>query len=112
MKKISIWIDGIKDVRMDSLEENIECDILVIGGGIAGLSTVYNLKDSGKRIVLIDKNKCGMGATSCNTGKLTFMQDLIYHDIESNYNEKVAINIITSIIKKEKIDRDLTKTNA
>ena len=71
MKKISIWTDGIKDVRMDSLKENIECDILVIGGGIAGLSTVYNLKDSGKRIVLIDKNKCGMGATSCNTGKLT-----------------------------------------
>ena len=122
MKKISIWTDGIKDVRMDSLKENIECDILVIGGGIAGLSTVYNLKDHGKRIILIDKNKCGMGATSCNTGKLTFMQDLIYHDIESNYNEKVArlylnsqkeaINIITSIIKKEKIDCDLTKTNA
>ena len=122
MKKISIWTDGIKDVRMDSLKENIECDILVIGGGIAGLSTVYNLKDSGKRIVLIDKNKCGMGATSCNTGQLTFMHNLIYHDIESNYNEKVArlylnsqkeaINIITSIIKKEKIDCDLTKTNA
>lgn len=37
MKKISIWIDGIKDVRMDSLEENIECDILVIGEDIAGL---------------------------------------------------------------------------
>ena len=31
MKKISIWTDGIKDVRMDSLKENIECDILVIG---------------------------------------------------------------------------------
>ena len=67
MKKISIWTDGIKDVRMDSLKENIECDILVIGGGIAGLSTVYNLKDSGKRIVLIDKNKCGMGAGTVST---------------------------------------------
>ena len=31
MKKISILTDGIKDVRMDSLKENIECDILVIG---------------------------------------------------------------------------------
>ena len=88
MKKISIWTDGIKDVRMDSLKENIECDILVIGGGIAGLSIVYNLKDSGKRIVLIDKNKCGMGATYRNTGKLTFMQYLIYNDIESNYKKK------------------------
>ena len=68
MKKISIWTDGIKDVRMDSLKENIECDILVIGGGIAGLSTVYNLKDSGKRIILIDKNKCGMGLAAPQLG--------------------------------------------
>ena len=59
MKKISIWTDGIKDVRMDSLKENIECDILVIGGGIAGLSTVYNLKDSESSKILSDffKNK-------------------------------------------------------
>ena len=55
MKKISIWTDGIKDVRMDSLKENIECDILVIGGGIAGLSTVYNLKDSEIDYIKLEK---------------------------------------------------------
>ena len=79
MKKISIWTDGIKDVRMDSLKENIECDILVIGGGIAGLSTVYNLKDSGKKIVLIDKNKCGIAEVFCNTA--FFCIKILYHSI-------------------------------
>lgn len=122
MKKKSIWIDNVKDTKMDSLKEDIECDILVIGAGIAGLSTVYNLKDANKKIVLVDKNRCGMGATSYNTGKLTYMQDLVYYKIENNYNEKVArlyldsqkeaINIVNKIVKDNNIDCDLVKTKA
>lgn len=107
---------------MDSLKEDIECDILVIGAGIAGLSTVYNLKGTNKKIVLVDKDRCGRGATSYNTGKLTYMQDLVYYKIENNYNEKVArlyldsqkeaINIVNKIVKDNNIDCDLVKTKA
>lgn len=122
MKKISIWIDKVKDKVLPSLKEDIECDILVLGGGIAGLSTLYNLKDTNKKIVLIDKDKCGLGVTSNNTGKLTYMQGLIYHKLEDNYNSKVAklyldsqkeaIDTILKIIKDNNIDCDLVKTKA
>lgn len=122
MKKTSIWIDNIKDKELPKLKENITCDILIIGGGIAGLSTAYNLKDTDKKIILIEQSKCGLGVTSNNTGKLTYMQDLIYHKIEKNYNFKVAklylesqkeaIDIITNIIKENKIECNLEKTNA
>ena len=114
MKKTSIWIDNIKDKELPKLKENITCDILIIGGGIAGLSTAYNLKDTDKKVILIDQSKCGLGVTSNNTGKLTYMQDLIYHKIEKNYNFKVAklyldsqkeaIDIITNIIKENILD--------
>ena len=92
MKKKSIWIDtsNVKNRLLSSLNKDIECDILVIGGGISGLSTSYFLKDSKKKIVLIDKDKIGYGATSHNTGKLTYMQELVYSKIESNYNKEVA----------------------
>ena len=124
MKKKSIWIDtsNVKNRLLPSLNKDIECDILVIGGGISGLSTSYFLKDSKKKIVLIDKDKIGYGVTSHNTGKLTFMQELVYSKIESNYNKEVAkryldsqieaIKLITKIIKDNKIECHLEKTSS
>lgn len=39
-------------------------DVAVIGGGITGLSTAYHLLKSGKRVLLIEKNHIGAGASS------------------------------------------------
>ena len=109
----SIWINKDNNDIEEKLKENIECDILIIGGGIAGLSTAYYLKESNKKIVLIDKDRIGYGATSKNTGKLDYMQGLIYHKIEKNYNKEIAkiyldsqkeaINEVVNIIKKKQI---------
>lgn len=123
MKNKSIWINNsVKNSKMPKLNKNLECDILIIGGGIAGLSTAYNLRDSAKSIVLIEKNICGLGATSKNTGKLTWMQDLIYSRLEKNYNSDVAkmyldsqveaISMVRRIVKENKIDCHLTKTKS
>ena len=122
MIKKSIWINNYYNDIEDSLKENIECDILVIGGGIAGLSTSYYLKDSNKKVVLMDKDRIGYGTTSKNTGKLDYMQGLIYHKIEKNYNkdiaslylksQKEAINEVVKIIKKYKIDCHLKEVTS
>lgn len=122
MQNKSIWIGSSKEKALPSLKEDISCDILIIGGGIAGLSTLYQLMNNKKNIVLIDKNKIGFGATSKNTGKLTYMQDLIYSKIASNYNDKTAqiylesqkesIEIVKSITQENNISCHLTKTKA
>jgi len=123
MKNRSIWINNkIKNEKLSKLDEDINCDVLIIGGGMAGLSTAYHLMDSSLRVVLIEKGKCGMGATSKNTGKLTWMQDLIYGRLSNNYNDKVAklyldsqveaINIVKKIITDNKIECHLTKTKS
>ena len=123
MKNKSIWINNkVNNKRLPKLDKDIECDILIIGGGIAGLSTAYYMKDFDKKIVLIEKDVCGMGATSKNTGKLTWMQGLIYNKLSKNYNEDVAklymdsqvdaINIVKKIIDDNKIDCHLNKTKS
>ena len=46
MKKQSIWTVGFNDVSRPPLTKDIICDILIIGGGMAGISTAFNLKDT------------------------------------------------------------------
>ena len=123
MKNKSIWINSrVKNSKLSKLDKDIECDVLIIGGGMAGLSVAYNLMNSDKKVVLIEKNVSGLGATSKNTGKLTWMQGLIYSKLEKNYNSKVAklyydsqveaINRVKKIISDNKIECHLTKTKS
>ena len=73
MKNNSIWFEGVKDNVCDKLKKDIDCDVLIIGGGMAGLSVAYQMMNLKYNVVLIDKDMCGKGATSKNTGKLTWI---------------------------------------
>lgn len=122
MKNKSIWKKGVENEMLPELNKDIMCDILIIGGGIAGLSTAYFLSESNNSIVLIDKNKCAEGASSKNTGKLTFMQELVYHKLESNYSKEVAklylesqkeaISLAIETIKQNNIKCNLLEEDA
>lgn len=124
MKNRSIWKENVKNDLLPSLKRDISCDILIIGGGMAGLSSAYFLSNGGEKkdIVLIDKDKCGEGASSKNTGKLTFMQGLIYSKLESNYSFDVAslylksqltaIGQVVNIVNENNIECDLVEEDA
>ena len=122
MENKSIWKEKVENKALPKLEKDIECDILIIGGGIAGLSTGYFLRDSGKKIVLIDKDMCAEGASSKNTGKLTFMQELVYSKLQKNYSndvadlylesQKEAIQLALCMIRDNDIDCDLFEQDA
>ena len=43
-------------------------DTIIVGGGIAGLLTALRLSQSGLRVVVIEKDKLGSGATLANQG--------------------------------------------
>lgn len=122
MKNKSKWKENVENDSLPSLEKNIDCDILIVGGGIAGLSTAYFLMNSDKRVVLIDKYKCAEGASSRNTGKLTFMQGFVYNKLVKNYSEDTAklylesqmeaIKLAVDIINKNSIECNLSKQDA
>lgn len=96
MKEKAIWLDNISRNKYPKLENDIECDILIIGGGITGISCGYFLKNCKKKIVLVEGNKICTGTTAKSTGKLTYLQDNMLNKISNIYNEKVALKYVTS----------------
>lgn len=116
MKNYSLWKQGIKKLDLPKLDRSIDCEILIIGGGMAGISTAFNLRNTKHDIVVIDKDEIGMGMSANTTGKLTFLQGLCYHKIEMVHgfdkaysylqSQCDAINIVKDNIKKYKINCD------
>ncbi len=74
MKNTSIW-NEYELPKYDSLKNNNECDVLIIGGGLSGVSLLYHLKNSGLKVILVERNRLGRGVTSRTTGKLTYFLD-------------------------------------
>ena len=114
MENKSLWITNISPKIEKSLDKDIDVDVLIIGGGLTGISTAFYLKDSDMNIALIEQDKVGYGVSSRTTGKLTYLQELIYHKLEKNFNFKIsklyldsqkeAIKLVVDNIKKYNIN--------
>jgi gamma-glutamylputrescine oxidase len=57
-----------KRVAYPSLEGSVECDVCVVGGGLAGLHTALNLAEQGRKVVLLEAHRIGWGASGRNGG--------------------------------------------
>lgn len=118
----SIWLKGIKNRRCTTLKNNIETDILIIGGGITGLSCAYFLRNYGFDITLVDSERVGYGQSSNSTGKLTYLQGSIYEKISNMYDistassylnsQKDAIELVKDIIIENNIKCDFESNNS
>lgn len=121
MKK-SLWQKDSSNFKFDSLNEKINTDILIIGGGITGLTCCYNFINKKYNVTLLEGDKFLTGATCKSTGKLTYLQDLKYQDIYNVYDfettklyyeaQKDGIRLAKKIIKDNDIDCDLARTES
>ena len=119
MNNYSIWREDVEVFSFDKLSDNLCVDVLIIGGGMTGISTLYQLRNCSLEVVLVEQNKIGMGVTINSTGKLTYLQNSLYAKIKSNFDEETAgkyldsqrdaINLAVDIINKESIDCNLLK---
>ena len=112
----SLWIDSVQGLsNFESLNNNLETDICIIGAGIFGITCGYYLSHLGFKVILIDKNNLA-GTTCFTTGKITSQHGLFYTYLNDSFgidfakdyldiNEK-AIKNIQDIINKENIDCD------
>lgn len=119
--KMSFWEKELNRQNLESVQGDLEIDTLIIGGGLAGLSTLYYLKDQSS-VCLVDRGKIGSGITKNTTGKITYLQETIYSDLEKNLgldiareylkSQKYAIDLLKNIVIKEKVDCHLEQVES
>lgn len=77
----SIWQQNVQLPSFPALNSEIKTDVLIIGGGIAGILTAYLLEQNGVDYVLVEGNKICSGTSGNTTAKITFQHGLIYQKI-------------------------------
>ena len=66
----SIWMDTAVAPGASALDEHVRADTVVVGSGIAGLSTAYELAAAGQSVVVLDRGAIGSGMTARTTAHL------------------------------------------
>lgn len=88
----SIWSASVKLPEFQRLKTDIKTQVLIIGGGMAGILCAHMLKEAGVDYVLAEADTICSGITKNTTAKITFQHGLIYHKlIHSLGNEKAAM---------------------
>ena len=119
---ISLWMQDATPIAAPPLDADASCDVLVVGGGIAGLSAAYEAARCGRQVMVIDRGPIGRGMTARTTAHLASESDdwnyeLIKargeDDARTNYESQVAaINRIEAICQDEGIDADFQRLEA
>lgn len=112
----SYWQKTRHKQEYPSLQKDLNVDIVIIGGGLTGISLAYRLKKAMFDVVLLEQDEIGCGASGHSMAQITLLQDCIYTDLNDYYgysyakmyyeSNAKAMEEIKEWIRDEKIDCD------
>ena len=105
-----------------SLKEELSCEYLILGGGVAGLHAALTLAEHGKEVVLLEKSICGGSSSGKSSGFLTPDSELEVYQLVRRYGKRRAqevwsipvqgVHIMKHTVEKYHIDCDLEKQDS
>lgn len=118
----SYWRDSVELPQFNPLTEDIQVDVVIVGGGITGLTAAYLLVNEGKQVALLEADELLNGTTGHTTAKVTAQHGLIYDELIRNTNRSKArlyyeanaeaLRFIEKTVEQHHIDCDFTKQDA
>ena len=86
----SPWLTGLDPASWPPLEGEIEADIVVVGGGIAGLTVASLLAEAGSTVAVLEADRVGRGTSGHTTGKITSQHGLVYRELSDRHDSDAA----------------------
>lgn len=85
-----VWKENLKPLSFSRLQSDIKTDVLIIGGGMAGILCAYMLGKSGVDCILVEADKICSGITKNTTAKITSQHGLIYNKLVKKFGAENA----------------------
>ena len=96
-KSISLWSDTCALPEYEPLDRDMNTDVLVIGGGMAGILCASALTRAGIDCVLIEADRLCGTTTKDTTAKITSQHGLIYHTLLKRFGtEKTRLYLMAN----------------
>ena len=90
MSDSSLWLSRTSRVSFPTLSGDVTTDVVVIGGGITGVTAAIRLKAAGRRVVLMEQAHIGAGETGQTTAHLTEQLDRPYRALVNTVGPEAA----------------------
>ena len=87
----SVWTQTAQMPKFEPLKGDLKTDILIIGGGIAGILCAHRLKNAGVDYALVEANELCSGITKNTTAKITSQHGLVYDKLSRKYGAEKAL---------------------
>lgn len=116
------WMASTRTTDYPALEQDTKADVIIVGGGIVGITTAYLLKQLNVTVAVIDADRIAQGATGHTTAKITSQHDLVYSKLIKHLGQErarqyaeaneSAIGLIAQLVKEKEIDCDFSRQHA
>ncbi len=119
---VSLWMATTPQTSYPSFSGTSEVDVVVVGGGITGLTTALLLAQRGVSVAVLEAHRVSAGTTGYTTAKVTSLHSLTYaqlvkqlgHDKARLYGQanEAAVEQIASLVQSIGIDCQFTRAPA
>lgn len=108
------WSTSSTFPTFSRLEGDAEADVVVVGGGVTGLTAAYLLAKAGRRVVVLERGRCASADTGHTTAHLTMVTDARLSELVDRFGRPhaqavwdaglAAIATIDDIVREHAID--------
>ena len=118
----SYWMATAPGTPRPALEADTTADVVVIGAGMAGLSTAWELTEAGRSVVVLEADRVAAGVSGYTTAKLTAAHSLVYERLRRTRgsegarqyarSQQAAVERVVSLSAALGIDCDIEPASA